>query len=81
MRGEALAVYSLLRKIAAITRGLLRPCMTTSVSLVGPLRYTVGARKAHAAMANHRRISARGTTPARSAMIIPPRKSTKYGMA
>ena len=32
---------------------------------------------AHAAVANHRRISARGTTPVRSAMIIPPRKSTK----
>jgi hypothetical protein len=39
--------------------------------------------RAHAAVAvaNHRRISARGTTPVRSAMIIPPRKSTKYGIA
>jgi hypothetical protein len=34
----------------------------------------------HAAIANHRRISARGTTPVRSAMIIPRRKSTKYGI-
>jgi hypothetical protein len=31
----------------------------------------------HADIANHRRISARGTTPVRSAMIIPRRKSTK----
>jgi hypothetical protein len=35
---------------------------------------------AHAAVANHRRISARGTIPVRSAIIIPPRKSTKYGI-
>ena len=34
----------------------------------------------HAAIANHRRISARGTTPVRSAMMIPLRKSTKYGI-
>jgi hypothetical protein len=34
----------------------------------------------HAAIANHRRISARGTTPVRSARIIPPRNSTKYGI-
>jgi hypothetical protein len=37
-------------------------------------------RWAHAAIANHRRISARGTAPVRSAMIIPRRKSTKYGI-
>jgi hypothetical protein len=34
----------------------------------------------HAAIANHRRISARGTMPVRSAMMIPLRKSTKYGI-
>jgi hypothetical protein len=34
---------------------------------------------AHAAIANHPRISARGTTPIRSAMIIFPRKSTEIG--
>ena len=34
----------------------------------------------HAAIANHRRISVRGTTPVRSAMMIPLRKSTKNGI-
>jgi hypothetical protein len=48
--------------------------MLTSVSLARPKALD------HAAMENHRRISARGTTPVRSAMMIPRRKSTKYGI-
>jgi hypothetical protein len=49
--------------------------------LAGILYICAGALSSpHAAAANQRRISARGTTPVFSARMMPRRKSTKYGI-